>query len=74
MEETTNNKRRGFVLGLGKALGVAGISSIAPNTFARGRSAKLKSVSVHKGTQGRETEFKAGYPKQKRFSCCFRYE
>ena len=55
MEETTNNKRRGFVLGLGKALGVAGISSIAPNTFARGRSAKLKSVSVHKGTQGRET-------------------
>ncbi|MGK0269777.1 MAG: N-acetylmuramoyl-L-alanine amidase [Cocleimonas sp.] len=57
MKEITNQKRRGFVLGLGKvmgAAGVVGISGIAPQTFAKGRSANLKSVSVHKGTNGRE--------------------
>lgn len=54
MKEITNHKRRGFVLGLGKVLGVAGVSSVAPQTFAKGRSANLKSVAVHKGTNGRE--------------------
>ncbi len=54
MKEITNQKRRGFVLGLGKVIGVAGISSIAPQTFAKGRSANLKSVAVHKGANGRE--------------------
>ena len=57
MKEITNQKRRGFVLGLGKVMGVAGIigvSSIAPQTFAKGRSANLKSVAVHKGANGRE--------------------
>jgi len=54
MKKTTNQKRRGFVLGLGKVLGVAGLSSIAPQTFAKGRSANLKSVAVHKSTNGRE--------------------
>jgi len=54
MKKITNHKRRGFVLGLGKVLGVAGISSIAPHTFAKGRSANLKSVAVHKSTNGRE--------------------
>lgn len=57
MKEITNHKRRGFVLGLGKVMGVAGvvgISSIAPHTFAKGRSANLKSVAVHKSTNGRE--------------------
>ena len=54
MKEITNQKRRGFVLGLGKVIGVAGISSIAPQTFAKGRSANLKSVAVHKSANGRE--------------------
>ena len=57
MKEITNHKRRGFVLGLGKVIGVAGVigtSSIASQTFAKGRSAKLKSVAVHKGANGRE--------------------
>jgi len=54
MKEITNQKRRGFVLGLGKVIGVAGISSIAPQAFAKGRSANLKSVAVHKGINGRE--------------------
>jgi len=55
MKESTSQKRRGFVLGLGKVLGVAGISSLAPQTFAKGRSkATLKSVAVHKGANGRE--------------------
>jgi len=57
MKEITNQKRRGFVLGLGKVLGVAGVigvSSIAPQTFAKGRGANLKSVAVHKGANGRE--------------------
>ena len=57
MKEITNQKRRGFVLGLGKVMGVAGIvgvSSIASQTFAKGRSANLKSVEVQKSTNGRE--------------------
>ena len=57
MKKTTNQKRRGFVLGLGKVLGVAGVigtSGLTPHAFAKGRSANLKSVAVHKGTNGRE--------------------
>lgn len=57
MKEITNQKRRGFVLGLGKVIGVAGVigvSSVAPQAFAKGRSANLKSVAVHKGANGRE--------------------
>jgi len=57
MKKITNHKRRGFVLGLGKALGVAGVigtSSIASHALAKGRSANLKSVAVHKGANGRE--------------------
>ncbi|MEH6455340.1 MAG: N-acetylmuramoyl-L-alanine amidase [Cocleimonas sp.] len=57
MKEITNHKRRGFVLGLGKVIGVAGVigtSSLAPHAFAKGRSANLKSVAVHKGANGRE--------------------
>lgn len=54
MKKTTNQKRRGFVLGLGKVIGVAGISSIAPQTFAKGRRAQIKSVAMHKSANGRE--------------------
>lgn len=57
MKKITNHKRRGFVLGLGKVLGVAGVigaSGIAPHTFAKGRSANLKSVAMHKDANGRE--------------------
>ena len=60
MKHTTNQKRRGFVLGLGKAIGVAGVlgaSSITPQAFAKGRSGKsaqLKSVAVHQGANGKE--------------------
>lgn len=54
MKEITNQNRRGFVVGLGKIMGVAGISSVAPKTFAKGRGAKLNSVSVHKSANGLE--------------------
>lgn len=54
MKDNTNQNRRGFVLGLGKFMGVAGVSSIAPNSFAKGRGTKLKSVSVHKSSNGSE--------------------
>lgn len=54
MKKISNHTRRGFVLGLGKVLGVAGLSSIAPQTFAKGRSANLKSVTVRKDANGRD--------------------
>ena len=52
--ENTSQKRRDFVLGLGKVLSVAGISSVAPQTFAKGRSANIKSVAIHKGANGQQ--------------------
>ncbi len=50
--ETTSQKRRDFVLRLGKILGVAGATSVAPHTFAKGRSANIKSVSLKQGAKG----------------------
>lgn len=50
--ETTSQKRRDFVLRLGKILGVAGATSLAPHTFAKGRSANIKSVSLKQGAKG----------------------
>ncbi len=50
--ETTSQKRRDFVLRLGKLLGVAGATSIAPHTFAKGRSANIKSVSLKQSANG----------------------
>ena len=50
--ETTSQKRRDFVLRLGKILGVAGATSLAPHTLAKGRSAKIKSVSLKQGAKG----------------------
>ncbi|WP_299870736.1 N-acetylmuramoyl-L-alanine amidase [uncultured Cocleimonas sp.] len=49
---TTSQKRRDFVLRLGKILGVAGATSVAPHTFAKGRSANIKSVSLKQGAKG----------------------
>ncbi len=57
MKKITNHKRRGFVLGLGRVLGVAGVigtSALTPHAFAKGRGANLKSVAVHKSTNGKE--------------------
>ncbi len=50
--DTTSQKRRDFVLRLSKLLGVAGATSFAPHTFAKGRSAKIKSVSLKQGAKG----------------------
>ncbi|GAA0419256.1 N-acetylmuramoyl-L-alanine amidase AmiB [Cocleimonas flava] len=50
--DTTSQKRRDFVLRLGKILGVAGATSVAPHTFAKGRSANIKSVSLKQGAKG----------------------
>ena len=50
--ETSSRKRRDFVLRLGKILGVAGASSIAPQVFAKGRGANIKSVALKQGANG----------------------
>lgn len=48
-----SQKRRSFVLTLGKAMGVAGAVSAAPQAFAKGRSsASIQSVSLKKGDGG----------------------
>ncbi len=52
--ETSSQKRRDFVLRLGKILGVAGVSSIAPQAFAKGRSANIKSVSLKHDANGHQ--------------------
>lgn len=50
--ETTSQKRRDFVLRLGKILGVASATSFAPQAFAKGRGAQIKSVSLKQGAKG----------------------
>ena len=50
--ETSSRKRRDFVLRLGKILGVAGASSIAPQVFAKGRGANITSVALKQGANG----------------------
>ncbi len=51
--DTTSQKRRDFVLRLGKVLGVASATSVAPHAFAKGRrSANIRSVSLEQGTKG----------------------
>ena len=52
--ETSSQKRRDFVLRLGKILGVAGVSSIAPQAFAKGRSANIKSVALKQDANGHQ--------------------
>jgi len=47
-----SQKRRNFVLSLGKAMGVAGVVSAAPQVFAKGRSANIQSVSLKKSGNG----------------------
>lgn len=54
MKEITNQNRRDFILGFAIVFAIAGIFSIAPQTFAKGRSANLKSVTVHKDANGQE--------------------
>ncbi len=50
--KNTSQKRRSFVLSLGKAMGVAGAVSVAPQAFAKGRSASIQSVSLKKSGNG----------------------
>lgn len=52
--ETTSQKRRDFVLRLGKVLGVAGATSIAPQAFAKGRSANIISVALKQNSNGQQ--------------------
>ena len=52
--ETSSRKRRDFVLRLGKLLSVAGATSFAPQVFANGRSAKIKSVALKQGFNGHQ--------------------
>ena len=52
--ETSSQKRRDFVLGLGKLLGAAGASSFAPQVFAKGRSASIKSVALKQESNGQQ--------------------
>jgi N-acetylmuramoyl-L-alanine amidase len=47
-----SQKRRSFVLSLGKAIGVASAVSAAPQAFAKGRSASIQSVSLKKSGNG----------------------
>ena len=50
-----SQKRRSFVLTLGKAMGVAGAVSAAPQAFAKGRShASIQSVSLKKSDGGQQ--------------------
>ncbi len=49
-----SQKRRSFVLSLGKAMGVAGAVSTAPHAFAKGRSASIQSVSLKKSGNGQQ--------------------
>ncbi|MCF6190739.1 MAG: N-acetylmuramoyl-L-alanine amidase [Cocleimonas sp.] len=50
-----SQKRRSFVLTLGKAMGVAGVVSAAPQAFAKGRGhASIQSVSLKKGDGGQQ--------------------
>ncbi len=50
-----SQKRRSFVLTLGKAMGVASAVSAAPQVFAKGRShASIQSVSLKKGDGGQQ--------------------
>ena len=49
-----SQKRRSFVLSLGKAMGIAGAVSAAPQAFAKGRSANIQSVSLKKSGNGQQ--------------------
>lgn len=52
--ETSSQKRRDFVIKLGKILGVASASSFAPQVLAKGRSANIKSVALKSGKNGQQ--------------------
>jgi len=54
--KSISQKRRDFVLRLGQAMSVAGVSSFAPQVFAKpsGRSANIKSVTLKKGDNGKQ--------------------
>ena len=52
--KSISQKRRSFVLSLGKAVGVAGALSTAPQAFAKGRSASIQSVSLKKSGNGQQ--------------------
>ncbi len=52
MMKNSSQKRRDFVLTFAKVLGVAGVSSIASNTFAKGRSTNITSVALKKDGNG----------------------
>lgn len=52
--DTSSQKRRDFVLRLGKILGVAGATSFAPQILAKGRSANIKSVALKSGKNGQQ--------------------
>jgi len=49
-----SQKRRSFVLSLGKAMGIASALSTAPHVFAKGRSASIQSVSLKKSGNGQQ--------------------
>ena len=52
--DTTSQKRRDFVLRLGKILGVAGAAGVAPQVLAKGRGANIKSVALKQGVNGQQ--------------------
>ena len=55
--KSISQKRRDFVLRLGQAMGVAGVSSYAPQVFAKepkGRGASIKSVTLNKSGNGQQ--------------------
>lgn len=52
-----SQKRRDFVLKLAQTIGIAGASTIAPSAFAKGRAARIKSLSVNKATSDQKLEF-----------------
>lgn len=49
-----SQKRRSFVLTLGKAMGIASALSTVPHVFAKGRSASIQSVSLKKSGNGQQ--------------------
>ncbi len=53
--KSISQKRRDFVLRLGQAMGVAGVSSVTPQVFAKGRasSANVTSVTFKKSSDGK---------------------